>query len=114
MKIFLVLLAFVLAACTPGGAQEKKAADAKGAPPAAVPVTTIEAAPKAVPITFDAVGRTEGSRDVQVRARVAGIVEQQLYSEGDQVKAGAPLFRLERFLPRRIGQSLIAVGEVVA
>jgi membrane fusion protein, multidrug efflux system len=33
---------------------------------------------------------------VQVRARVAGIIEEQLYSEGDAVKAGAPLFRIER------------------
>jgi membrane fusion protein (multidrug efflux system) len=42
------------------------------------------------------VGRTEGSREVQVRARVAGILERQLYTEGDSVKAGATLFQLER------------------
>jgi membrane fusion protein (multidrug efflux system) len=101
VKNLTLLVAFLLAACSQGGAQDNSKKDAasgatKGAAPAAVPVTTIEAAPKAVPITFDAVGRTEGSRDVQVRARVAGIVEQQLYSEGDRVKAGAPLFRLER------------------
>jgi len=88
-----LLLLFFIAACTPGGAQDgKKAADA----PPALAVTTIEVAPRAVPIGFEAVGRTEGSRDVQVRARVAGIIERQLYSEGDAVKAGAPLFRIER------------------
>jgi membrane fusion protein, multidrug efflux system len=42
------------------------------------------------------VARTEGSREVQVRARVAGILERQLYNEGDAVAAGAPLFRIER------------------
>ena len=88
-----LLLSFFVAACSPGGAQDEKKANAA---PQAVAVTTIEVAPREVPITFEAVGRTEGSRDVQVRARVAGIIERQLYSEGDAVKAGAPLFRIER------------------
>jgi membrane fusion protein (multidrug efflux system) len=88
-----VFLSFFVAACSPGGAQDEKKAKAA---PQAVAVTTIEVAPREVPITFEAVGRTEGSRDVQVRARVAGIIERQLYSEGDAVKAGAPLFRIER------------------
>jgi membrane fusion protein (multidrug efflux system) len=85
----------VLAACGQGDAQDKKAAAAKGAPPA-IAVSVIEAAPRAVPVTFEAVGRTEGSREVQVRARVAGILERQLFTEGDSVKAGTPLFRIER------------------
>ena len=33
---------------------------------------------------------------MQVRARVAGILERQLYNEGDAVPASAPLFRIER------------------
>ncbi|OGA71277.1 MAG: hypothetical protein A3G81_30840 [Betaproteobacteria bacterium RIFCSPLOWO2_12_FULL_65_14] len=96
MKRLLPVIALVVAACSPGGAQEKKGADAKGGAPAAVPVTAIAVAPRAVPVAFEAVGRTEGSREVQVRARVAGIIERQLFSEGDPVKAGAPLFRVER------------------
>jgi len=94
MKRFASLLAAILVACSQGGAQEKKAD--KGAPAGPLTVAAIDVAPKAVPVTFEAVGRTEGSRDVQVRARVAGIIEEQLYSEGDTVKAGAPLFRIER------------------
>lgn len=93
MKSLVLLISFLVAACSPGGAQDKKG---KGNAPAAVAVTAIEVAPKAVPIAFEAVGRTEGSREVQVRARVAGIIEQQLYNEGDAVKAGAPLYRIER------------------
>src|SRR5688572_21783425 len=91
MRLLTLCLLFLAAACGQGGAQDKK-----GGPPPAVPVSAIEVAPEAVPVSFEAVGRTEGSRDVQVRARVAGIIEQQLYSEGDAVKAGAPLFRIER------------------
>jgi membrane fusion protein (multidrug efflux system) len=59
-------------------------------------VSAIQVAPRDVPVSFEAVGRAEGSREVQVRARVAGILEQQLFTEGDWVKAGAPLFRIER------------------
>jgi membrane fusion protein (multidrug efflux system) len=47
-------------------------------------------------VVFEAVGRTEGSREVQVRARVSGILEKQRYTEGDSVKAGAVLFQIER------------------
>jgi membrane fusion protein, multidrug efflux system len=72
-----------------------KDAGTAAAPPA-VPVSVLEVAPREVPVVFEAVARTEGSREVQVRARVAGTLEQQLYNEGDAVKAGAPLFRIER------------------
>lgn len=85
----------VLAGCGQGDAQEEKAAAAKAAPPA-LAVSVIEVAPRAVPVAFEAVGRTEGSREVQVRARVTGILERQLFTEGDTVKAGAPLYRIER------------------
>jgi membrane fusion protein (multidrug efflux system) len=84
----------VLAGCGQGDAQEKAAGKPAAAP--AVAVTTITVAPRTVPVRFEAVGRTEGSREVQVRARVAGILEAQLFREGDAVKAGAPLFRIEQ------------------
>ena len=86
----LVLAAMVLASCSKTDAPAQKGA------PAAVPVTVIEVSPREVPVAFESVGRTEGSREVQVRARVAGVLEAQLYTEGDAVKAGAPLFRIER------------------
>jgi len=62
----------------------------------AATVSVIQVVPREVPVVFDSVGRTEGSREVQVRARVAGILEQQLYTEGDAIRAGKPLFRIER------------------
>jgi membrane fusion protein, multidrug efflux system len=96
MKYFVLLLCAAVAACNDSGARQQDKKAAKDAAPAAVPVSVLEAAPRAVPVGFDAVARTEGSREVQVRARVAGILERQLYSEGDAVKAGAPLFRIER------------------
>jgi membrane fusion protein (multidrug efflux system) len=88
-----VFISLLVAACSQGDAKQGK--DAKAAP-AALPVGVVETALRQVPVTFEAVGRTEGSREVQVRARVAGILEQQRYTEGDSVKAGATLFRIER------------------
>ena len=94
-RVFLAIACAALVACSEGDAKQKKDEAAKAAPPA-VPVTVIEVAPREVPVIFEAVGRAEGSREVQVRARVSGILERQLYTEGDSVKAGAVLFQIER------------------
>lgn len=102
IRLLITSMALAVSACGQGDAQERKAAAGKsapgkgGAPAGPVTVAAIEVAPREVPVTFDAVGRAEGSRDVQVRARVAGILERQMFVEGDRVKAGQPLFRIER------------------
>jgi membrane fusion protein, multidrug efflux system len=83
-------LAAALAGCSDGDAKQQAAA------PPALAVTVIQVAPREVQVVFESVGRTEGSREVQVRARVSGILEQQLYTEGERVQAGKPLFRIER------------------
>ena len=95
-RLLIVMAALVVTGCSQGDARQKEAkGDAKDAAPAIV-VSAIDVAPREVPIAFEAVGRAEGSREVQVRARVAGILERQTFNEGDPVKAGAPLFRIER------------------
>ncbi|HTM61770.1 MAG TPA: efflux RND transporter periplasmic adaptor subunit [Burkholderiales bacterium] len=91
-----ILLALISTACTQGDAKQQKDGKAAGGATAALPVSVIEVAPREVPVAFEAVGRTEGSREVQVRARVSGIIEKQLYTEGDSVKAGDTLFQIER------------------
>ena len=65
-----------------------------GMPP--MPVTVIEAKPQQVPVTIEEVGQTEGSKDVEVHARVSGILTKQRYTEGDTVKEGATLFTIDR------------------
>jgi len=62
-------------------------------PPAEV--TTEVAALHNFPIAFEYVGQTLGSKDVEVRARVTGIIEKRLYQEGAPVKAGQPLFIID-------------------
>ena len=65
-------------------------------PPPPVPVSILEVAPRQVPILVEAVGRTEGAKEVEVRARVSGILDRVLYTEGSSVRAGAPLFQIDR------------------
>src|ERR1041384_1247803 len=92
MRCLLLFVSLLMTACSQGDAKQ---GDAKKGP-AALTVSVINVQPREVPISFDAVGRTEGSREVQVRARVSGILEKQLYTEGDSVKAGTVLFQIER------------------
>jgi membrane fusion protein (multidrug efflux system) len=66
-----------------------------GAPPA-MPVAVVTARVTNVPVVLESVGRAEGSKEVEVHARVTGLIEQQRYHEGDRVKANAPLFLIEQ------------------
>src|SRR2546427_11082645 len=81
-------VAAALAAC--GQSQH---AGFAGFPPAEV--TTQVIAPRNFPVAFEYVGQTLGSKDVEVRARVTGIIEKRLYQEGTPVKAGQPLFSID-------------------
>jgi hypothetical protein len=54
---------------------------------------TIE--PKTISLTFKAVGQTQGSREVEVRARVGRILLRRFYTEGAFVKQGTLLFKID-------------------
>ena len=45
-----------------------------------------------MPVTFEYVGQTESTRQVQIRARVDGFLNQRVYTEGSLVKAGDVMF----------------------
>ncbi|MEO8102736.1 MAG: efflux RND transporter periplasmic adaptor subunit [Betaproteobacteria bacterium] len=84
----LVLLA-TLAACGKGG----EPGGFHGMPPAMVTYEVVAA--RDIAVEREYVGQTNGSREVEIRARVNGIIEKRLYEEGSVVKAGQPLFRLD-------------------
>ncbi len=48
-----------------------------------------------LPIEVEYTGQTAGSRETEVRARVAGILQARLYQEGAVVATGAPLFQID-------------------
>jgi membrane fusion protein (multidrug efflux system) len=64
-----------------------------GMPPPAVKV--VEVVPREVPVRFEYVGQVAGSREIEVRARVTGIVEKRLYEEGQRIKEGQVMYRLD-------------------
>jgi membrane fusion protein (multidrug efflux system) len=64
-----------------------------GPPPAAVAVVTLAASNLAM--NYEYVGQTAGSRDVEVRARVAGILLKRNFTEGGGVKKGQSLYSLD-------------------
>lgn len=79
----------ILSACGPQGQQ----GGFHGFPPA--PVTLLELKAATVPIEFEYVGQTSGSKEAQVRARVTGILEKRVYQEGQRVKAGQTMFIID-------------------
>lgn len=109
----LLLLGF-LAACGQGEG-EKKAGAAAGAgatggggaapPPAEVDVITVAAG--SATLTQDLPGRLLAYRTAQVRARVEGVIEQRLFAEGSDIRAGTPLFRIDA----RSYQAQVAAAE---
>jgi membrane fusion protein, multidrug efflux system len=58
-------------------------------------VGVITVQPTAVALQTELPGRLEAWRTAQVRARVAGIVQKRLYTEGADVKAGQSLYQLD-------------------
>lgn len=75
-----------------GCSGEKPAAPAMGP----LPVTVLDMQPQRVPTSVEVMAQTEGARETEVRARVGGIIVKRLYQEGETVKAGQPLFQIDR------------------
>lgn len=62
----------------------------------AMSVTVDQVKPTSVPISHEVVAYAEASKTVEVRARVGGILEDQVHKDGEAVKAGQVLYRIDR------------------
>ena len=94
----------------PSGSGTGPGAGAGGAKP--VPeVTVVKAQARSVPITRELVGRLAPTRSAQVRARVAGVLLERVYTEGTDVKPGQVLFRID---PARLQSELNAQEAALA
>jgi membrane fusion protein (multidrug efflux system) len=80
-------------------------------PPAPPEVTVIKVEPKDAPVTFEFVGSTESSQQVEVRARVDGFLDQRLYTEGAIVKQGEVMFQMD---PKPFEAQLTAAKSALA
>ena len=81
-----------LAACS----EDKQEAVVEKKEPPPLPVEVITVNKEAVPIWINFTGKTEATKRVDVRARVAGRLDQVLFTEGDYVEEGKTLFVLEK------------------
>lgn len=88
--LIVVLAVLGLAGCDTGEQQGEKGQDTP--PP---PVTVSEVETTDVTIREDYAGRVRGAREVLVRARVEGVLEERLYEEGSLVEQGERLFRID-------------------
>ena len=84
----------VIAIAAVAGAACSSGAAPGGAPtPPEVAVQTVDASPVPLDLTYTA--RTVGSREVEVRARVGGILIKRRYEEGRPVQQGQPMFLID-------------------
>lgn len=89
----LIMLVLGLTACQaknepPGGHGGKGSM-----PPPEVAALTVQ--PQTVPVTLEYTGQISGVRDIEVRARVTGILLKRNYTEGAPVKAGQSMFTID-------------------
>lgn len=90
-----LLLLALLAGCGPGNGKPPAGGAVPGGamPPPEVEVITVTTG--TATLTQDLPGRLQAWRTAEVRARVEGIVEKRLFTEGSNVKAGATLFQID-------------------
>lgn len=95
LKSVLLILFAGLAACS--GEEVASAGGGSGGqdsqPTLLVTVKSVES--RNVEVRQDYAGRARGAREVEVRARIQGILEERLYEEGQIVSEGDSLFRID-------------------
>jgi membrane fusion protein (multidrug efflux system) len=83
---YLLVATLLLAAC-----ETKK--EQPPPPPPKIPV--VEVTIQDVPVYLEAVGETAGDLDIQVRARVDGVLEKMYFDEGKYVRKGELLYSID-------------------
>lgn len=100
-KSNLIIILVVLIVIAGGGAWYWKSVEAKKSaasktvqmPPVFVSDMIVKATD--FPVTFEYTGQTKGFKEAEVRAQVSGVLKSKEYREGEPVKAGQVLFRID-------------------
>lgn len=96
----LLIILFALTLATPALAQE-------GMPQGPMPVPVIRVEPRTVQTWTDYSGRLAAVTQAEIRPQVSGRIEKVLFSEGQRVTAGQPLFQIDD----RIYQAAVQAAE---
>src|SRR5215213_3472018 len=88
-----VALAIICLLLLAGRAADAQPGPGGGGPPA---VGVARAERKPVTESTEFTGRIEAVNRVEIRARVTGFLQERLFQEGQEVKAGDVLFRIEK------------------
>ena len=93
MKRTFIAAAVAVAALSVAACGGAKPPAPQAPPPPQVTVTTLT--PQDIEMAFSVPGRLQGSREVEVRSRVKGILQSWAYKEGEPVREGQLLFRID-------------------
>ncbi len=91
-RLGILLLAGLLCACNNKPANDQAALQSQLPPPE---VSVLNVQSDTVPLTREMVGRLQASQTAQVRARIAGIVLERVYTEGTDVARGDLMYRID-------------------
>jgi membrane fusion protein (multidrug efflux system) len=105
MRCLLICLATLAIAA---GCSRHKPPEESGGP---VEVAVMTVAPRDTPVSFEYVGQTESSHQVEIRARVSGFLDRRVYTEGSKIKAGQVMFQQD---PRPFAAQLKAAEGALA
>lgn len=92
LAVAVLLGTFLAVGCSKGPVQP--AAGSGGRPPAPVVVATAEQ--RDIPIQISAIGNVEAYQTVQIRSQVNGQIQEILFKEGQDVRKGQLLVRLDK------------------
>lgn len=86
------LIVFISVGCHKESDESAKTAASSGPPPAVVVAEVVQ---QTVPLYRDFTARTDSYAEVDLRARVEGVLEEHLFEEGKLVKKDQVLFRID-------------------
>lgn len=89
---FLAVTTLLLLSACDGSAQDGSGGGMQMPPPEVTVMTLTE---KDVPLDPEYPGRTQGSREVEIRARVGGILLKRSYEEGEFIEKGKVMFEID-------------------
>lgn len=90
---FIALFILILSACDTKNSKPEQAAKPASMPAPAVEIQTIET--KALKLSSELTGRTSPYRIAEVRPQVSGIILERAFNEGEYVKSGQVLYKID-------------------